>query len=191
VTGTIEPSARLSTAANVVTVVRILAVPVLLVLLLAGDDPSPERRLVAAAAFLAAAATDRLDGVLARRSGTVTRFGVVADPIADKALLGGAFVAAAGLGWLAWWVVAVVVAREVTVTVVRFAVIRRGLMPATRGGKLKTVLQVVAAAAVILPLPAPLEPVVLVVVLVMVVVTVVTGVDIVVRALRLARPVPS
>jgi CDP-diacylglycerol--glycerol-3-phosphate 3-phosphatidyltransferase len=187
VTGTVEPIARLSTAANAVTVVRILAVPVLLVVLLAGDDPSPERRLVAAAVFVAAAATDRLDGVLARRSGTVSRFGVVADPIADKALLGGAFVAAALLGWLAWWVVAVVVAREVTVTVVRFAVLRKGLMPATRGGKLKTVVQVVAAAAVLLPLPAVLGPAVLVVVLLMVAVTVVTGADIVVRAARLAR----
>ncbi|MGF1662954.1 MAG: CDP-diacylglycerol--glycerol-3-phosphate 3-phosphatidyltransferase [Kineosporiaceae bacterium] len=186
-----EPSARLSTAANAVTVVRILAVPVLLVILLAGDDPSPERRLVAAAVFLVAAATDRLDGVLARRSGTVTRFGVVADPLADKALLGGAFVAAALLGWLAWWVVAVVVAREVIVTVVRFAVIRRGLMPATRGGKLKTVLQVVAAAAVLVPLPEALGPAVLVVVLVMVAVTVVTGADIVVRGVRLPRPATS
>ncbi|MGF1645483.1 MAG: CDP-diacylglycerol--glycerol-3-phosphate 3-phosphatidyltransferase [Kineosporiaceae bacterium] len=186
-----EPSHRLSTAANAVTVVRILAVPVLLALLLAGDDPSPELRVVAGAVFLAAAATDRLDGVLARRSGTVTRFGVVADPIADKALLGGAFVAAALLGWLDWWVVVVVVAREVTVTVVRFAVIRKGLMPATRGGKLKTVLQVAAAAAVLLPLPGVLAPAVLVLVLVMVAVTVVTGADIVVRASRLVRaPVP-
>lgn len=185
-----EPSDRLATAANALTVLRILAVPVLLVLLLAGEDPSPQRRLVAATVFLAAAATDRLDGVLARRSGTVSRFGVVADPIADKALLGGAFVAAAVLGDLAWWVVAVVVAREVTVTAARFAVIRRGLLPATRGGKLKTVLQVVAAAAVLLPLPAAMDPAVLAVVLVMVAVTLVTGVDIVVRAARLARVAP-
>jgi CDP-diacylglycerol--glycerol-3-phosphate 3-phosphatidyltransferase len=190
VTDAAEPSDRLATAANALTVLRILAVPVLLVLLLAGEDPSPQRRLVAATVFLAAAATDRLDGVLARRSGTVSRFGVVADPIADKALLGGAFVAAAVLGDLAWWVVAVVVAREVTVTAARFAVIRRGLLPATRGGKLKTVLQVVAAAAVLLPLPAAMDPAVLAVVLVMVAVTLVTGVDIVVRAARLARVAP-
>jgi len=190
VTDAAEPSDRLATAANALTVLRILAVPVLLVLLLAGEDPSPQRRLVAATVFLAAAATDRLDGVLARRSGTVSRFGVVADPIADKALLGGAFVAAAVLGDLAWWVVAVVVAREVTVTAARFAVIRRGLLPATRGGKLKTVRQVVAAAAVLLPLPAAMDPAVLAVVLVMVAVTLVTGVDIVVRAARLARVAP-
>jgi CDP-diacylglycerol--glycerol-3-phosphate 3-phosphatidyltransferase len=187
VTETTEPSARLSTAANGLTVLRLFAVPVVVLLLLVGDDPSPTRRWVAVGVFLAAAATDRLDGVLARRSGTVTRFGIVADPIADKALLGGAFVSAAVLGDLSWWVVIVVITREVLVTVVRFVVLRRGLMPATRGGKLKTVLQVIAAAAVLAPLPDVLDPVVFAVVLVMVAVTVVTGVDIVVRAWRLAR----
>jgi CDP-diacylglycerol--glycerol-3-phosphate 3-phosphatidyltransferase len=187
VTETTEPSARLSTAANGLTVLRLFAVPVVVALLLVGPDPSPTRRWVAVGVFLLAAATDRLDGVLARRSGTVTRFGIVADPIADKALLGGAFVSAAILGDLHWWVVIVVVAREILVTVVRFVVLRRGLMPATRGGKLKTVLQVIVAAAVLAPLPDVFAPVVFAAVLVMVVVTVVTGVDIVVRARRLAR----
>lgn len=186
-TDTTEPSTRLSTAANGLTVLRLLAVPAVVGLLLVGPDPSPTRRWIALAVFLVAAATDRLDGVLARRSGTVTRFGIVADPIADKALLGGAFVSVAILGDLSWWVVAVVIFREVLVTVVRFVVMRRGLMPATRGGKLKTVLQVIAAAAVIAPLPEALDPLVFAVVLVMVAVTVVTGADIVVRAWRLAR----
>lgn len=186
-TGTTEPSARLSTAANGLTVLRLFAVPVVLGLLLVGPDPSPTRRWIALAVFLVAAATDRLDGMMARRSGTVTRFGIVADPIADKALLGGAFIAMAVLGELAWWVVVVVIFREVLVTVVRFLVMRRGLMPATRGGKLKTVLQVVAAAVVIAPLPEVLGPAVLIIVVIMVVVTVITGVDIVVRAWRMAR----
>lgn len=189
-TRTTEPSARLSTAANGLTVLRLFAVPAVVAILLVGPYPSPTRSWIAVAVFLLAAATDRLDGMLARRSGTVTRFGIVADPIADKALLGGAFVSAAIIGDLAWWVVVVVVSREVLVTVVRFVVIRRGLMPATRGGKLKTVLQVIAAAAVLAPLPAALDPAVFAVVLVMVAVTVVTGVDIVLRAWRLARSRP-
>jgi CDP-diacylglycerol--glycerol-3-phosphate 3-phosphatidyltransferase len=161
---------------------------VVVVLLLGGGEvPSDTRRVLAVGVFLLAAATDRLDGLLARRSGTVTRFGIVADPIADKGLLGAAFVCAAVLGDLWWWVVVVVLVREVGVTVLRLVVVRRGLLPATRGGKTKTVLQVVTAAAVLLPLPQALDPVVTALVLVMIAVTLVTGGEIVYRAAPLIR----
>lgn len=182
------PSDRLATLPNALTVARLVAVPVLVVVLLAPDaEPSPGRRLLAAAVFVVAAVTDFLDGHLARSSGAVTRFGIVADPIADKGLLGAAFVCAALLGDLWWWVVAVVLAREVGVTLVRFAVMRRGLLPATRGGKTKTVVQIVTASLLLLPTPEALDPVLAGLVVVMVLVTIVTGAEIVVRAVQVWR----
>lgn len=175
-----EVSSRLRTPANALTALRLLLVPVLVVLLVGEDDPPLGRRLAALAVFALASATDQLDGMLARRRGEVTRFGVMADPIADKALLLAVFGCVAWLGELSWWAVGVVAAREVYVTGLRLAVLRRGrLVPAATSGKVKTVLQVVTAA--VLLLPGVLGPVEAVLVLLMVVVTVVSGLEILVR----------
>jgi len=134
-----------------------------------------------------ASVTDRVDGQLARSRGLVTDFGKIADPIADKALIGAALVGLSSLGELAWWVTVVVLVREIGVTLLRFWVIRHGVMPASRGGKVKTLVQAVAIGLLVLPLDGWLHEAALVVMYVAVAVTVVTGVDYVARALRLRR----
>ena len=186
--------------ANYLTVLRLLLVPVFLVFLLAREGEDDVFRLAAAGVFLLAALTDRVDGQIARSRGLVTSFGKLADPIADKALIGGALVGLSLLGELPWWVTALVLAREIGVTVLRFVVIRHGVIPAGRGGKLKTVLQIVALTAYLLPLPDMLQPVAVALMAVAVLCTIVTGAEIVGQALRLRsssehadreRPSPS
>ena len=100
---------------------------------------------------MVAIVTDRFDGDIARRWNLVTNFGKIADPIADKALTGAAFIGLSYLGELPWWVTVVVLVREWGVTALRFWVIRHGVMPASRGGKLKTVLQAIALGLYLLP----------------------------------------
>jgi CDP-diacylglycerol--glycerol-3-phosphate 3-phosphatidyltransferase len=171
--------------ANYLTVLRLVLVPVFLVLLLTDEGQNAGLRLGAAAVFLLAALTDRIDGQIARSRGLITSFGTLADPIADKALIGAALVGLSSLGELAWWVTAVVLVREIGVTLLRFVVIRHGVMPAGRGGKLKTVLQIVAITLYLLPLSGVLHTVAMAVMAVAVLLTVATGVEIVVKALVL------
>lgn len=168
--------------ANLLTVVRLVLVPVVVWLLLhdAGDW-----RVLAFVLFVVASVTDLADGELARRLGLVTDFGKIADPIADKALIGGALVALSVLGELHWWATAVIIAREIGVTGLRFWVIRHGVIPASRGGKIKTVLQVVAISLYILPLDSPWTFVRALIMYVAVAVTLGTGLDYVARAVRL------
>ena len=130
---------RFWTGPNMLTVLRLFLVPVFAVLLLADGDAST--RVWAAIVFLVAAGTDVVDGEWARRSGRVTTFGKVADPIADKALTGVALVLLSYLGELPWWVTLVILVREFGVTALRFWVIRHGVIPASRGGKAKTLVQ--------------------------------------------------
>jgi CDP-diacylglycerol--glycerol-3-phosphate 3-phosphatidyltransferase len=141
--------------------------------------------------FLLAIATDKIDGDLARRHNLVTDFGKVADPIADKALIGTALVMLSWLSDLPWWVTVIILGREIAVTALRFVVIRHGVMPASRGGKLKTVLQSVALPLFIAPLQALIGDVAWwvawAVLLAALIVTVVTGVDYVVKAVALRR----
>jgi CDP-diacylglycerol--glycerol-3-phosphate 3-phosphatidyltransferase len=173
--------------ANALTVLRLVLVPVFLVLLLHNGGDNDGWRVAAALVFGVAVITDRIDGELARRRGLVTDFGKIADPIADKALIGAALVGLSLLDELPWWVTVVILVREIGVTALRFVVIRHGVMPASRGGKLKTLLQAVAIGLLALPLSGWLHTVALGLMYVAVVVTVVTGADIVVRAMRLRR----
>ncbi|KQX63754.1 CDP-diacylglycerol--glycerol-3-phosphate 3-phosphatidyltransferase [Angustibacter sp. Root456] len=175
--------------ANALTALRLGLVPVFGWLLLHGGD-QPRWRLAAFVAFAVASVTDRFDGELARRRGLVTDVGKIADPIADKALIGTALVGLSLLDELWWWVTVVVMAREIGVTALRLVVIRHGVMPASRGGKVKTLLQGVAIALYLLPEAWVPREVPAVVMGVAVVVTVVTGVDYVVRAVRLRRTSP-
>ena len=108
--------------------------------------------------FAVASVTDRLDGDLARRRSLVTDFGKIADPIADKALTGAALIGLSALDELPWWVTVVILVRELGITLLRFWVIRHGVIPASRGGKLKTLLQTVAIGLYVLPLPAGWPP---------------------------------
>lgn len=172
-------------AANMLTMSRLAMVPLFLLALLADDGTDPFWRMVAALIFLIASLTDRFDGDLARRRGQVTDFGKVADPIADKALTGSALVGLSALGELPWWVTVLIAVRELGVTVLRFWVLRHGVIPASRGGKVKTFAQAVAIGLYVLPLAAAADPLLWSAMGIAVVLTVVTGLDYVVRALRL------
>lgn len=173
--------------ANALTGLRILLVPLFAVLLLIDDGRVDGFRWVAAAVFVLASLTDRLDGDLARSRGLVTDLGKVMDPIADKALVGAALIGLSMIDELWWWVTIVILAREVFITLLRFAVIRHGVMPASRGGKLKTTLQIIGITILVLPLPDWIHVVGLAVMLAALVVTVATGADYVLRAIRLRR----
>jgi CDP-diacylglycerol--glycerol-3-phosphate 3-phosphatidyltransferase len=181
--------AGLWNVANMLTVARILLVPVFVACLLAGTTAW---RLTALATFCVASLTDLLDGRLARSRGLVTDFGKIADPVADKALTGAALICLSALGELPWWVTGLIMFRELGVTALRFWVIRRGVIAASRGGKLKTLLQVVAICLYVLPgslsPPGILRGVIMTAA---VVVTVVTGADYVLQAVRLRRSGPD
>jgi CDP-diacylglycerol---glycerol-3-phosphate 3-phosphatidyltransferase len=173
--------------ANVLTMFRIALVPVFAVFLFVGDGHETGWRIAAWGAYATAAMTDRLDGQIARARGLVTEFGKLADPIADKALVGVALIGLSVLGDLSWWVTIVVLAREVGVTLLRFWVLRHGVIPASRGGKLKTLLLNVGIGLYVLPLSGALHVVASVILGVAVAVAIVTAVDYVGTALDMRR----
>ena len=172
---------------NALTVLRIVMVPFFAWALLVDGGDSVLWRCVAWLLFVLAMITDKIDGDLARKHNLVTNFGKIADPIADKALTGMAFVGLSIIGELWWWVTIVVLVREWGITALRFFVIRYGVIPASRGGKLKTVVQTVAIFLYLLPLSA-LAPwlvwVALAVMLVAVLITVWTGAEYVIEAFK-------
>jgi CDP-diacylglycerol--glycerol-3-phosphate 3-phosphatidyltransferase len=172
--------------ANVLTMARILLVPVFGWFLLAHPHHAGFR-IAAVVVFVVASLTDQLDGKLARDRGLVTEFGTMADPLADKALMGMALIGLSWLGELPWWVTVVVLAREVGITLLRFWVIRHGVIPASRGGKAKTMTQAVAIGLYLLPLPDGVHWIAQIVMAAALVLTVVTGVDYVLSAMRRAR----
>ncbi len=174
--------------ANLLTGLRMLLVPVFVVALFTEGGHDDVARIVAFGIFAVAVLTDRVDGQLARRRGEVTEFGKLADPIADKALVGAALIGLSILGDLPWWVTVLILVREVGVTVLRFAVLRRGVIPASRGGKLKTLVQAVAIGLFILPLAGAWHTVAWVIMWMAIALTVLTGIDYVVSAIRNARP---
>jgi CDP-diacylglycerol--glycerol-3-phosphate 3-phosphatidyltransferase len=163
-------SAPLVNPANVLTVVRIVLIPVFLGLVVISDMTSAGWRV-------------------ARRFQLITSFGKVADPIADKALTGSALVALSAYGHLPWWVTGVILVREWGVTALRFWVIRYGIIPASRGGKVKTALQIAAIAWYLWPVPEPWDVIGTWLMGAALIVTVVTGFDYVVQAVRLRRRV--
>ena len=138
--------------ANIVTVIRILLVPVFIWLLFLDNGTDGIWRYIATALFVRANATDGVDGHLARGRNLITNVGIILDPIADKLLIGGALVSLSILGDLWWWVTIVILVREVGITVFRFVVIRKRVIPASKGGKLKTVFQSVAISVFLAPL---------------------------------------
>ena len=173
--------------ANALTVLRLVLVPLFVVLLMHDDGTETAWRVAAFVTFAVASVTDRVDGQLARRHGLVTDFGTIADPIADKALIGAALIGLSVLGELWWAVTVLILVREVGITVLRLVVIRHGVMPASRGGKVKTLLQGLAIGLFVLPLSGAVHGLAVVLMAAAVVVTVVTGVDYVVRAVTLRR----
>lgn len=192
-----EPRAQapLLNIANALTVLRLLLVPVFVWLVL---QPGEGMRLAATVVFVVASVTDQLDGYLARSLNLVTSFGKIADPIADKALTLSAFVLLSVDGRLWWWVTLLILVRELGITLLRFVMLRRAVMAASRGGKLKTLLQITALVGLLVPwtmfLPAGaahvLETVSYVIVAAALVVTVVSGLDYVRQAVLLSRTAP-
>lgn len=187
-------SAPIVNIPNALTVLRVLCVPLLAALLLIDDGQRGPARDAAALVFVLASITDLMDGAIARRYGLVTTFGKIADPIADKSLTGVALIGLSLLGDLPWWVTIVILVREIGVTILRFWVIEHGVIPASRGGKAKTLAQTIAITMYLVDLPdvAWWPTACAIVMAVAVILTLATGVDYVVRALRLRRePVSS
>ncbi|MCU4297830.1 CDP-diacylglycerol--glycerol-3-phosphate 3-phosphatidyltransferase [Brevibacterium permense] len=198
-----QPSAEPSpwNVPNALTVLRILMVPLFLVLLLADGGNDVTLRWWALIVFLLAMFTDFVDGYLARRNNLITNFGKIADPIADKSLMAAALIGLAIIVELPWWVPVIILVRELGITVLRFFMIRIAVMPASRGGKIKTVLQTAAIGLFLLvfPLSDVVPSVVYVILLVFawiimtaaIVVTIVTGVDYCVQAAKLYKDAKS
>lgn len=180
-------TARLLNVANGLTMLRLGLVPVFAFVLLRHGGEDKAWRVAACVIFAVASLTDRVDGEVARRRGLVTEFGKLADPIADKALIGTALVALSALDVLPWWVTGVILVREIGVTMLRFWVIRHGVIPASRGGKVKTFLQGVAIGLYVLPLSGWLLALAAWVMAAAVILTLVTGLDYVSRAVSLRR----
>ncbi|SCL30699.1 CDP-diacylglycerol--glycerol-3-phosphate 3-phosphatidyltransferase [Micromonospora nigra] len=175
-------------AANALTALRLVLVPVFAAAVVVSGMSHAGWQIVACLIFAVASATDLVDGWIARRFALVTAVGKVADPIADKALTGAALLLLSWYDRLPWWVTVVILARELGITVLRFWVIRHGVIAASRGGKLKTALQILAITWYLWPMPAALAAVGPWIMAAAVAVTVLTGFDYVVRALRLRRP---
>ncbi|MEB8336494.1 CDP-diacylglycerol--glycerol-3-phosphate 3-phosphatidyltransferase [Streptomyces endophyticus] len=196
-TGRPSPGSKLGAAAvhqvslwniaNILTMIRLLLVPGFVALMLTDGGYDPAWRAWAWAAFAVAMITDVFDGHLARSYNLVTDFGKIADPIADKAIMGAALICLSSLGDLPWWVTGVILGRELGITLLRFIVIRYGVIPASRGGKVKTLAQGTAVGMYILALTGPLATLRWWVMAVAVALTVVTGLDYVRQAVVLRR----
>ena len=185
-----SPTASPWNAANIVTMLRIAMVPFFGWALVAESGHTVTWRVVATAIFVIAAATDRVDGYLARKNNQVTNLGKILDPIADKVLIGTALVLLSVLGDVWWWVTILILVREAAITLMRFFILRYAVMPASRGGKLKTVLQSIAISIYLLPLddlPAALGWLAALVMAAALAVTLATGVDYAIKGWQVRR----
>ena len=147
-----EGTVSAGNVANIVTVARILLAPAFVALLLFDGGTDGLARYVAGGLFILASATDGIDGYLARRRNLVTDAGKLLDPIADKVLIGGALVALTILDELPWWVTAIILVREVGITVLRLVALKDHVIPASLLGKVKTWVQIIAISFAIVPL---------------------------------------
>lgn len=171
--------------ANGLTMARIALVPLFGWLLLTHGGHDTSYRWAALGVFFVASLTDRIDGDLARSRGLVTDFGKMIDPIADKALMGMALVGLSLIAEIPWWITVLILLRELGITVLRLWVLRHGVLPASRGGKLKTALQALAIGLFVMPLGGIVHVAAWCVLIVALVLTVLTGVDYIFQALRL------
>lgn len=172
---------------NALTVARLLMVPVFGYLVL-GVTQTQTAQWAGAIVFLIAAITDLVDGVWARKYGLITNFGKIADPIADKALIGTALIALSIMGEIPWWVTGVILFREIAITIMRFWVINHGVIPASRGGKVKTASQIVAIVAFLIPVSGWVDLVAQMSLGVALAMTIVTGIDYALKVKLSPRP---
>jgi CDP-diacylglycerol--glycerol-3-phosphate 3-phosphatidyltransferase len=138
---------------NALTVFRILALPFCAWALFQKDGEDPTWQIIAWSSFFIVGMTDVLDGRIARKRNQISNFGIILDPIADKAFIATALIGLSILGKIPWWVTAIILIREIGVTILRFAVIKREVISANRGGKLKSLIQNFSVGFYILPLP--------------------------------------
>lgn len=185
-----QPAVSNWNIANILTMLRIAMVPFFVWALFVDGGESIAWRFVALGIFLLAAITDKIDGNLARSRGLITDLGKLLDPIADKALTGAAFISLSILGEIWWWVTIAILGREVVITGMRLVLAKYIVLPASRGGKLKTVLQMVAICAYLLPLfalPSFFTWIAAIILAAALVVTIATGVDYLVTGYRLFK----
>ena len=138
---------------NSLTIFRIIALPFCAYALFKNGGNDNNWRIIAFLLFFIVGLSDVLDGKLARSRNQITEFGKLLDPIADKAMLATAAIGTSIIGLLSWWVTAIFLIREMAVTILRCAVIKQGVIPASKGAKLKTFLQNFGVGFYILPLP--------------------------------------
>ena len=169
---------------NSLTIFRIVALPFCAYALFKNGGEDENWRIIAFTLFFIVGLSDILDGKIARDRNQITEFGKLLDPIADKAMLATATIGASLLGYLSWWVTAIFLIREVAVTILRFAVIKKGVIPASKGGKLKTFFQNFGVGFYILPLPTVLNLPRGIFMAIAVYLTISTGVDYFRKALR-------
>ena len=172
---------------NFLTTIRLLVVPVLAWLLFQENSTTNFNRTIAGLLFIVAAVTDIADGTIARKWNLITNFGKIFDPIADKALIGTALIGLSSMGLLDLWFTWVILAREIFVTLLRFWVIKQGVIPASRGGKLKTIMQIVAISFYLLPLPSSVSLLAEILIYVAVILTLATAVDYIMKAIMTDR----
>ena len=172
---------------NFLTSIRLLVVPVLAWLLFQENSTTNFNRTIAGVLFIVAALTDIADGTIARKWNLITNFGKIFDPIADKALIGTALIGLSSMGLLDWWFTWVILAREIFVTLLRFWVIKQGVIPASMGGKLKTIMQIVAISFYLLPLPSSVSLLAEILMYVAVILTLATAVDYIMKAIMTDR----
>jgi CDP-diacylglycerol---glycerol-3-phosphate 3-phosphatidyltransferase len=172
---------------NFLTTIRLLVVPILAWLLFQENSTTNFNRTIAGVLFIVAALTDIADGTIARKWNLITNFGKIFDPIADKALIGTALIGLSSMGLLDWWFTWVILAREIFVTLLRFWVIKQGVIPASRGGKLKTIMQIVAISFYLLPLPSSVSLLAEILMYVAVILTLATAVDYIMKAIMTDR----
>jgi CDP-diacylglycerol--glycerol-3-phosphate 3-phosphatidyltransferase len=144
---------------NLITLARIALAPLFIWVLFVFQNPAAHERWIVVFLFVLASATDGVDGALARKRNQVTDLGKLLDPIADKVLIGGALIALSALGQIDWWITAVILIREVGITVYRFVVIKDRVIAASGGGKLKTIMQSIAVGFYLSPLAGYWAPI--------------------------------
>ena len=169
---------------NSLTVLRLLALPMCAYALFKNGGNDSTWRIIAWCGFFCVGLTDLMDGKLARARNQVTSFGTFLDPVADKAAIGTAMIGLSIQGRLWWWVTIVILFREVAVTVLRLAVIRGGVIPASKGGKLKTLMQGFGIGFYVLPLPHWLELPRNIFMAATVIITLITGYDYFSKAIK-------
>lgn len=142
---------------NTITLARIAMVPIFVTLLFVAENKNTVERWLAVVVFVIAISTDGIDGAIARKRNLITNLGKLLDPIADKALIGGALISLSLLGELSWYITGAILIREFAITIYRLVLAKRRVLAASTGGKFKTIIQSIAIGFLVSPLDYYLE----------------------------------